>query len=356
MTEQMTLVDILGELTQRGIGFAGIFDKAVLLQRLEDAKTASRKEHQLEPEPEPEPELEPVPETVEPEPQLAKAEAGEEVLQLVVAGYCVRMQVRSVMGLSVWAAASAAAERGVEMLRGFRKQMPTAEPAPVALELGAGCALPSLVAALAGQQILATDGDADVVALMRRNFALNGLFASDGISADGRARSLAPRRLDWTNPSDLDDVLADWPCGFPLIVAAEVFWNCDSMDEFFVSVPKLLDRAQRCPPPSLLLAVSDDLFLDLTTRAVATAASHGMRLVARESVMGPTVSTSAYGTVLREEQATLLTFCHEHVAVNPMREAAGDSANSHALTPGKKDRIILPSDGRLEWISHRQGS
>ena len=76
------------------------------------------------------------------------------------------------------------------------------------------------------------------------------------------------------------------------------------MDEFFRAVPKLLDRTQRRPLPSLLLAISDDLFLDLTTRAVTAAASHGLRLVARESVMGPTVSTSVYGTVLREEQAT----------------------------------------------------
>ncbi len=318
MTEQLSLVDILGELTQRGIDFAGMFDKALLLQRLEDARTAEKPAEHVEPEPkpkpEPEPEPEPEPQVVEPELQLAEAEAGEEVLQLTVAGHCVSMQVRSVMGLSVWAAASAAAERGVEMLRELSEQKPTVEPAPVALELGAGCALPSLLATLAGQQVLATDGDDDVVALMRRNFALNGLLTFDGISDNGRIRSIVPRKLDWTNTSDLDAVLADWPCGFPLIIAAEVFWNCDSMDEFFSSAPKLLDRTQRCPPPSLLLAISDDLFLDLTARAVTTAALHGLRLVARESVMGPTVSTSAYGTVLREEQATLLTFCHEHTS------------------------------------------
>ena len=310
MTEQMSLVDVLGELTQRGIDFTGIFDKAVLLQSLDDARKADQP---LEPEPrapEPEPEQRAAP--AEPEPVLPQPELGEELLQLVVAGHCVRMQVRSVMGLAVWAAASAAAERGVEMLRTLSKQRYPSESAPVGLELGAGGALPSLLALVEGQQMLATDGDVDVVALMRRNFALNG---------HDRVRSIAPRQLDWTNTSDVDAVLADWPDGFPLIVAADVFWNRDSMEQFLASIPKLLDKTGRSPPSSLLLAMSDDLFLDLATHAVTAAASYGLQLVAQESVTGASVSTSAYGTVLRQDsKATLLTFCHEHIDIDASRQ------------------------------------
>ena len=319
MTEQMSLVDVLGELTQRGIDFTGIFDKGVLLQCLQDAREAAKPAAKPEPEPEPEPDLSMA--ELEPDESSPTPEVGEEVLQLVIAGCCVRMQVRSVMGLSVWAAASVAAKRGVEMLRTLDKQRSAVEPAPVALELGAGGALPSLLAALDGQQVLATDGDADVVGLIRRNFALNGLLTGGATDCGDSGGVIAPRKLDWTNTSEVNAVLADWPCGFPLIIAAEVFWNWDSMEQFFASVPKLLDRTQRFPPPSLLLAVSDDLFLDLATRAATTAASHGLRLVSRESVTGPSVTTTVHGTVLREDKATLLTFCHEFVDGSPMEAA-----------------------------------
>ena len=320
-TEQMSLVDVLGELTQRGIDFTGIFDKAVLLQHLEDARSTA--EQPSEPglrTPEPEPELRGAP---EPEPVLAQPGLGEELLQLEVAGHCVRMQVRSVMGLAVWAAASAAAERGVEMLRTLSNQMSPSEPAPVALELGAGGALPTLLALAAGQQMVATDGDADVVALMRRNFALNG---------HERVRSLAPRQVDWTKTSDVDALLADWPHGFPLIIAADVFWNRGSMVQFLASAPKLLDKTGRSPPPSLLLAMSDDLFLDLATHAVTAAASYGLKLVAQESVTGASVASSAYGTVLREDsKATLLIFCHEHINIDGGRPFC----NAVDCTPGR---------------------
>jgi predicted nicotinamide N-methyase len=315
MSEQMSLVDIMGELQNRGIDFTGIFDKAVLLQLLVDARVTEKPAPELGPEPEPQlTTLEPEP---EPEPELATPRDGEEVLQIELAGHSVRMQVRSVMGLSIWAAASAAAERAVEMLSTLGNQTPTVDRAPVALEVGAGGALPSLLAAAAGQQVLATDGDTDVVALVRRNFALNGLNAVGGTSGKESFQPLAPRKLDWTDTADLDSVLADWPRGFPLIIAADVFWNCDSMEQFLASVPKLLDRTRWCPPPSLLLAMSDDLFLDLTRHTITTAALHGLRLVARERVTGPSVATSAYGTVLREDSsATLLTFHLDHIGGN----------------------------------------
>ena len=325
MAEQQTsLVDIIEELQNRRIDFTGIFDKAVLLQRLEDAKAAEQpaeledaKAAEQSAELEPEQELElatlaskPEP---EPEPELALPGVGDEVLQLFLAGHSVRMQVKSVMGLSVWAAASVAAERAVEMLSMLVKQTPAVEPAPAALEVGAGGALPSLLAAVVGLQVLATDGDTEVVALIRRNFALNGLAALSSTTGKDLFPSLAPRKLDWTDTANLDAVLADWPRGFPLIIAADVFWNGESMEQFLASIPKLLDGSRRCPPSSLLLSMSDDLFLDLTTRAITTAASCGLRLVARESVTGPSVATSAYGTVLREDsKATVLTFHLEH--------------------------------------------
>ena len=308
--EQMSLVEIMSALTERGIDFTGCFDKAVLLQRLvEVSPEATAAEQQPEPEPE-QPAVRSRPVAEAPlEPELAEAEAGEEVLQITLAGHCIRMHVRSVMGLAVWAASSVAATRGLELLRRLREQRSAAgEPPPAALELGAGGALPSLLAAVAGHQLLATDGDADVVGLMRRNFALNDL-AFDG--ATGRAEPpqrtcLAPRKLDWMDSSDVDAVLAEWPHGFVLIVAAEVFWNRESASQFVAAVPKLLDVRNAAGLSSagsatLLVAMSDDLFLDLASHTVAVAAQHGLRLRTQESVSGPSVSTSVYGTVLRED-------------------------------------------------------
>ena len=213
-----------------------------------------------------------------------------------------------------------------------------ARPAPAALELGAGGALPSLLAAVAGHQMLATDGDTDVVALMRKNFALNGLVVSDGIIGTGRASALMPRKLDWTDASDVDAVLADWPRGFPLIVAADVFWNCDSMEQFLASVPKLLD-IQLSSPPLLLLAMSDDLFLDLTSHVVKAAASYGLQLMKQDSVTGASVATSAYGTVLREDSmATLLVFRYEHCSSNPTAEAVNQKQARQAALAAKHEK------------------
>lgn len=270
-----------------------------------------------EPEPEPEPKPEPgsgscsEPADTEAAPTAeaasAVADEGEEVLQLTLAGHGVSMQVRSVMGLSVWAASSAAAERAVALLSHQQAQRDASRPAErpplVALELGAGGALPSLLARIAGYQMLATDGDAEVMQLVQRNFALNGF----GFEAEPK---LAPRRLEWST-GDLDEVCEEWSDGFSLVVAADVFWNRESMGGFFAAAVRLLRRPRDGDAGGLLLlGMSDDLFLDLTSEAVHVAEQHGLALErGQEAVAAPSVATSAFGTVLREDgRATLLTF------------------------------------------------
>jgi hypothetical protein len=161
-------------------------------------------------------EPQPEPDSTTQVPALLPSESaaeGEEVLQITLAGHTVRMQVRSVMGLSVWAASSAAAERAVVLLETQRAQAHWQSSAaiapPMALELGAGGALPSLLARIAGFQMLATDGDAQVMQLIRRNFALNGFGFAD-------APSVQPRRLEWSTTGDLDEVCDEWPVRFSI--------------------------------------------------------------------------------------------------------------------------------------------
>lgn len=80
----------------------------------------------------------------------------------------------------IWGAARILAEwAAVTDLRGQR-----------ILELGCGLALPSLVAARAGADVLATDQHPDTGALLQRNASANGV----GVAYD---------TLDWRSPTDL---------------------------------------------------------------------------------------------------------------------------------------------------------
>ncbi|MCA9569203.1 MAG: methyltransferase domain-containing protein [Myxococcales bacterium] len=74
------------------------------------------------------------------------------------------------------------------------------------LEVGCGLALPSLVAARGGARVLATDHHPDVLALVGRNAATNGVRLDVGV-------------LDWTS---------DRPAGrFDLVLASDVLFAAD---------------------------------------------------------------------------------------------------------------------------------
>src|SRR3954471_17118643 len=79
------------------------------------------------------------------------------------------------------------------------------------VELGCGLAVPSLVAARGGADVLATDGDPDALPLVERNARANGLTVSTA-------------RLAW---DAADDVVARGP--FDLVLAADVLYERSSV-------------------------------------------------------------------------------------------------------------------------------
>lgn len=97
----------------------------------------------------------------------------------------------------VWPSARALAERAATMpLRGRR-----------VLELGCGLALPSLVAARAGAEVVATDQHPDTPAFLAQNLERNRL-------------SLTYRAFDWAGPLP-DDVVER---SFDLVLASDVLY------------------------------------------------------------------------------------------------------------------------------------
>jgi predicted nicotinamide N-methyase len=89
------------------------------------------------------------------------------------------------------------------------------------LELGCGLGLPSLAAALAGADVLATDWSPDAVALLRRNAARNGI-------------SLAVEDVSWFDPGPLA-ARAPWD----LVLAADVLYERRNVSPLLALLPRL---------------------------------------------------------------------------------------------------------------------
>lgn len=89
------------------------------------------------------------------------------------------------------------------------------------VELGCGLALPSIVAALAGAEALATDWAPEALALARENGARNGV-------------DIGTLELDWTQPERL---LARAP--FDLILCSDVLYEPRNVDALVELLPRL---------------------------------------------------------------------------------------------------------------------
>ena len=109
--------------------------------------------------------------------------------------------------------------------RALARALADAPPAPGArvLELGCGLALPSLVAARAGAQVMATDGSTDAVVFAAHGFALNEL-AGDVVHADWAAHG--------------EQLAARGP--FDLLLASDVFYTQANVAVAQTLVPELL--------------------------------------------------------------------------------------------------------------------
>jgi predicted nicotinamide N-methyase len=91
------------------------------------------------------------------------------------------------------------------------------------LELGCGLGLPSVVAARAGAELLATDGVSDAVVFAAHNLAINDL-TGDVALVDWRAADALVERGPWD-----------------LVVAADVFYLRHNVDALLRLLPRLVE-------------------------------------------------------------------------------------------------------------------
>jgi predicted nicotinamide N-methyase len=99
------------------------------------------------------------------------------------------------------------------------------------VELGCGLALPSLAAARAGADVLATDGDDEALELVDRNARENGL------------NSVETACVDW---GDADALVARGP--FDLVLAADVLYERASAGLLLKLLPRLAPAALLADP------------------------------------------------------------------------------------------------------------
>ena len=90
------------------------------------------------------------------------------------------------------------------------------------VELGCGLAIPSIVAALAGARVLATDWSPGAVALAARNAERNGAAIRTAICS-------------WSEP---DDLVAEEP--WDLVLASDVLYERRNVDLLLALLPKLV--------------------------------------------------------------------------------------------------------------------
>jgi predicted nicotinamide N-methyase len=89
------------------------------------------------------------------------------------------------------------------------------------VELGAGLGLPSLVAALRGGDVLATDWAPDAVALLRAN-------------ADRNHVRLRVEQVRWDDPAPILDAAP-----FDLVLAADVLYEARNAEQLLTLLPRL---------------------------------------------------------------------------------------------------------------------
>jgi predicted nicotinamide N-methyase len=89
------------------------------------------------------------------------------------------------------------------------------------VELGCGLGVPSLVAARAGAEVLATDESAEALELLERNAAENGI-------------DVDTQRVEW---SEAEELVARGP--FDLVLAADVLYEPESFGPLLDLLPQL---------------------------------------------------------------------------------------------------------------------
>ena len=103
-------------------------------------------------------------------------------------------------------------------------------PGARVLELGCGLGLPSIVAARAGADVLATDGSSDAVAFAAHSLALNEL--------DGEVA-----QVDWSEQADALAARGPWD----LVLAADVLYLRANVEAALALMPRLVGAGRRDP-------------------------------------------------------------------------------------------------------------
>jgi predicted nicotinamide N-methyase len=98
------------------------------------------------------------------------------------------------------------------------------------VELGCGLAVPSIAAARAGAEVLATDSDAEALALVERSARENGVHVETAM-------------VDWTRPKEL---VNRGP--FDLVLAADVLYERPSVAVLLSLLPRLAPEAWLADP------------------------------------------------------------------------------------------------------------
>jgi predicted nicotinamide N-methyase len=98
------------------------------------------------------------------------------------------------------------------------------------VELGCGLALPSLAAARAGAEVLATDGDREALPLVERNAELNGLAVETAVVGWAAAGELVRR------------------APFDLVLAADVLYERQSVAQLLALLARLSSEAWIADP------------------------------------------------------------------------------------------------------------
>src|SRR3954470_2415454 len=101
------------------------------------------------------------------------------------------------------------------------------------VELGCGLGVPSLVAARAGAEVLATDADDEALELLERNARENDL-------------AVETARVEWDAP---DDLVARGP--FDVVLAADVLYEGPSVALLLSLLPRLAARCGSRTPAGL---------------------------------------------------------------------------------------------------------
>jgi predicted nicotinamide N-methyase len=98
------------------------------------------------------------------------------------------------------------------------------------VELGCGLAVPSIAAARAGAEVLATDSDAEALELIAKNAPANGV-------------RIETAKVDWARPAEL---VSRAP--FDLVLAADVLYERQSVGPLLSLLPRLAPEALVADP------------------------------------------------------------------------------------------------------------